>query len=90
VAQLEIAYETEQKNKLIAENKFELENRKQQLTFALITLILLVLIIIGVYKYQQQKRKRIVEELEYTNKLKNTELEKRLLKKIKYFLRVAR
>jgi signal transduction histidine kinase len=79
VAQLEIAYETEQKNKLIAENKFELENRKQQLTVALVTLILLVLIIIGVYKYQQQKRKRIVEELEYTNKLKNTELEKKIV-----------
>ena len=79
VAQLEIAYETEQKNKLIAENKYELENRKQQLTFAFITLILLVLIIIGVYKYQQQKRKRIVEELEYTNKLKNTELEKKIV-----------
>ncbi|MBK7229039.1 MAG: tetratricopeptide repeat protein [Ignavibacteriales bacterium] len=79
VAQLEIAYETEQKNKLIAENKFELENRKQQLTFALVSLVLLVLIIIAVYKYQQQKRKRVVKEIEYKNQLQSTELEKKIV-----------
>jgi len=79
VAQLEIAYETEQKNKLIAENKYELENRKQQLTFALVTLVLLVLIFFAVYKYQQLKRKRVVREIEYKNKLQNAELEKKIV-----------
>lgn len=79
VAQLEIAYETEQKNKLIAQNQFELKSKTQQLTFTLVTLVLLVFIIFAVYKYQQQKRKRVVKELEYKNQLQNSELEKKIV-----------
>lgn len=79
VAQLEIAYETDQKNKLIAQNQFDLKSKTQQLTFTLITLILLVFIILAVYKYQQQKRKRTVKEIEYKNQLYNAELEKKIV-----------
>lgn len=79
VAQLEIAYETEQKNKLIAQNQFDLKSKTQQLTFTLVTLILLVFIIFAVYKYQQQKRKRVVKEIEYKNQLHNAELEKKIV-----------
>jgi len=78
VAQLEIAYETEQKNKIIAQKEFDLRNKTQQLTFAFITLILLLVIILAVYKYQSQKRKRVIGEIEFKNQIKNSELEKKL------------
>jgi signal transduction histidine kinase len=79
VAQLEIAYETEQKNKLIAQNQYELKSKTQLLTFTIIILFLLVFIIFAVYKYQQQKRKRIIKEIEYKNRLQNSELEKKIV-----------
>lgn len=79
IAQLEIAYDTEQKNKLITENQYALKNRNQQLTFAVLTVVFLILLSIGVYRYQQLKRKRIVKEIEYNNKIANAELEKKLV-----------
>ncbi len=79
VAQLEIAFETEQKNKLLTQNQYEIKSKTQQLTFLLITLVLLVVIIIAVYKFQQQRRKRIIKELEYKNQLQNSELEKKII-----------
>lgn len=79
VAQLEIAYETDQKNLQIKQNQLELKSRSQQLTFALVTVILLLLIAIGIYRYQRLKRKRVVKEIEFKNQLKNTELEKKLV-----------
>ncbi len=78
VAQLEIAYETEQKNKLLAQNQYEIKNKTQQLTFLLITLILLIAFVIGVYKYQQQRRRRIVKEIEFKNQIQNAQLEKKM------------
>jgi signal transduction histidine kinase len=79
VAQLEIAYETEQKNKLIAQKEFDLKSKTQQLTFTIITLILLLILIFAVYKYQSQKRKRAIGEIEFKNQIKNAELEKKLV-----------
>jgi len=78
VAQLEIAFETEQKDKLLAQNQFEIKSKTQQLTFLLITLVLLIAIIIGVYKFQQQRRKRVIQELEYKNQIQNSQLEKKM------------
>ncbi|MCC6255716.1 MAG: sensor histidine kinase [Ignavibacteriaceae bacterium] len=78
VAQLEIAFETEQKNKLLAQNQFEIKSKTQQLTFLVITLVLLIAIIIGVYKFQQQRRKRVIEELEYKNQIQNSRFEKKM------------
>lgn len=79
VAQLEIAYETEQKNKLIAQKEFDLKSKTQQLTFTIITLILLLILVFAVYKYQSQKRKRAIGEIELKNQIKNAELEKKLV-----------
>ena len=79
VAQLEIAYETEQKDKLLTQNQYEIKSKTQQLTFTLITLVLLVIIIIAVYKYQQQKRKKTIKELEFKNQLQSSDLEKKMV-----------
>lgn len=78
VAQLEIAYETELKNKIIAEKEYDLKNKTQLLAFSFVTLILLIVIIFAVYKYQAQKRRRLVSEIEFKNRIKNSELEKKL------------
>ena len=78
VAQLEIAYETEQKNLQIKESQYKLESRNQLLIFALVVVILLVLLLIGIYRYQQLKRIKIVKEVEFKSQLKNTELEKEI------------
>ena len=79
VAQLEIAYETEQKNKLIAEKEYDLKSKSQQLTFTIITLVLLLILIFALYKFELQKRKRAIEEMEFNNQLKSAELEKKLV-----------
>lgn len=78
VAQLEIAYETEQKNLQIKESQYKLDIRNQLLIFALVIVILLVLLLIGIYRYQQLKRIKIVKEVEFKSQLKNTELEKEI------------
>lgn len=78
IAQLEIAYETEQKNKLIAESQYELRSKEQQLFFAIVTVILLLMIFIGVYKFLQLKKKRDIAEIEYKSKLRAAMLEKKI------------
>ncbi|MCX8105682.1 MAG: tetratricopeptide repeat protein [Ignavibacterium album] len=79
IAHLEIAYQTEQKNKLLAESQYQLKSREQQLLFALVTVILLILIFIGIYKYQSLKKKRDLAEVEYKGKLQSAILEKQLV-----------
>ncbi|GMU96725.1 tetratricopeptide repeat protein [Ignavibacterium album] len=79
IAQLEIAYQTEQKNKLLAESQYRLKSREQQLLFAIVTVLLLLMILIGVYKYQNLKKKRDISELEYKSKLQTALLEKQIV-----------
>lgn len=78
IAQLEIAYETQKKNRIITENQLKLQTKEQQLIFALSSLILLIVIFIGVYKYQQLKKKKELTELEFKAKIKNAEMERSL------------
>ncbi|WP_168026839.1 tetratricopeptide repeat-containing sensor histidine kinase [Ignavibacterium album] len=78
IAQLEIAYETEQKNKLLAESQYQLRSKEQQLFFAIVTVILLLMIFIGVYKFLQLKKKRDIAEVEYKSKLRAAMLEKKI------------
>lgn len=78
IAQLEIAYETQKKDRIITENQLKLQTKEQQLIFALSSLILLIVIFIGVYKYQQLKKKKELTELEFKAKIKNAEMEKKL------------
>ncbi len=78
IAQLEIAYETEQKSKQLAESQYLLQIREQQLFFAIITVILLILIFIGIYKYLALRKKRDIAELEYNARIKSALLEKQI------------
>jgi signal transduction histidine kinase len=78
IAQLEIAYETQKKDKIISENQFKIREKEQQLIFTIISLVLIVLIFTGVYRYQQLKKKKELTEIEYKAKISNAEMEKKL------------
>ncbi len=75
IAELQIEYEAEKKDRQIAENllKLKLSNtRNYILTGVVLTLLILIFVI---YKYQALKRDRIRQELELTNRIKQAEFE---------------
>lgn len=78
IAQLEIAYETQKKDRIISENQLKLKAKEQQLIFTISSLILLIIIFTGVYKYQQLKKKKELTELKFKAKIKNAEMERNL------------
>jgi signal transduction histidine kinase len=78
IAQLEIAYDTQKKDRLITENQLKLIAKEQQLVFTISSLILLIIIFTGVYHYQQLKKKKELTEIEYKAKIKNAEIERSL------------
>lgn len=78
IAQLEIAYDTQKKDRLITENQLKLIAKEQQLIFTISSLILVILIFIGIYKYQQLRKKKELSEIEYKAKIKNAEIERSL------------
>lgn len=78
IAQLEIAYETQKKDRIISENQLKLKAKEQQLIFTISSLILLIIIFTGVYKYQQLKKKKELTELKFKAKIKNAEVERNL------------
>ncbi|MCX8055994.1 MAG: histidine kinase [Ignavibacteria bacterium] len=69
IAELEIAFETSEKDKLIAQK--ELQLRQRAILFITIgtTLLFLVLTMTGLYAYQVQKRKAIAAEAELTKRI---------------------
>jgi signal transduction histidine kinase len=78
IAQLEIAYETEQKDKLIAQSELEIQQRNLWLVLALISIILIVSFSIFLYKNQQQKREIAIRDIELQNEIKRAQLERKL------------
>jgi len=78
IAELQIEYEAEKKDRQIAENilKLNLSNTRNYILTA-ITLALLILLYV-IYKYQRLKRDRIRHELELNNRLKQAEFEQNI------------
>lgn len=79
IAQLEVAYETEQKNKLIRETELLLVQKNQQLLFSAVVIVFLLITSVGIFKYQKQRRERLVNELELRSKINNALIEKRII-----------
>jgi signal transduction histidine kinase len=79
IAQLEVAYETEQKDKLLAQREFEIQRRNLWLIISLISILMIVSFTTFSFKYQKQKRERALKDLEYRKELEKTQLEKKLL-----------
>jgi len=78
IAELEIAYETEKKDREIAEKNLNIRQKSGQLYFALGIIVLLSIIALWIYRSQKLKRERIRRDLEIENKLKQAEYDKKL------------
>jgi len=78
VAELEIQFESEKKDRWIAENNLELQRKSNQLLILLGFVVTLLFVSFGIYQYQKQKRERIQRELELKSKLKQAELERKV------------
>lgn len=75
IADLELAYETVQKDKLIATKELELEQRTIVLLFVGSISLLLLFLVFVIYQSQKKKRERERRELELQNQLQKAELE---------------
>jgi signal transduction histidine kinase len=69
IAELELAFETSEKDKLIAQQQVQLKQRAILFISVGTTLLFLFLGMIGLYAYQVQKRKVIAKEMELTKRL---------------------
>lgn len=78
IAELEIEFEAEKKDRLIAENRLEIMEQNEQLAILGIALLLLLIASFGVWKYQNLKNERIRSELALKTKLKQVEYEQKI------------
>ncbi len=79
IAQLEIDYETEKKDKQIVQNMLQIRKRNSQLIAASGLIIFLILLSYLVYRIQKLKRERVKREFVLNNKLKQAEYEKKII-----------
>jgi len=79
IAELELAFETSEKDKLIAEQKVQLKQRAILFISVGTTLLFLLLAMIGFYNYQVQKRKAIAKEMELTKQLSIEETNRKVM-----------
>jgi signal transduction histidine kinase len=79
IAQLEISFETAQKDKLISEKLNEIKQRNLWLIIAAISLVLIISISIISYKLQKTRKEKEIKEIEYNNQLIKANLEKKIL-----------
>ncbi len=78
MAELEIAYETEKKDLLLAQKELKLKRRNILLIITLSLIGLLVTLTVTIYYFQKLKRERLRKELELQTRLKQSEMEKKL------------
>lgn len=78
IAELEIEYETEKKDRMLAENRLNIARRERQVALLGGGIIILLLVGIGGYKYQQMRHRQQQKELELRNQLKQAEYEQEI------------
>lgn len=78
IADLELDYETEKKDKEIAESRLALEQRNSLLIISGIVVVLLILGSIGIYQFQQIKKQKLLYEVELKNQIKQAEYEQKI------------
>ncbi len=78
IAQLEIDYETANKDKIITENALLLKQKSMIVYLLIATGLLLVVVSAWYYRNQKLKNKREKKELELKNQLNKAEMEKKL------------
>jgi len=87
IAELEIAYETEKKDRQIMENEVIIRRRTTLLGFTSIFIIVLSVFTFLIYKIQLLKRKQIHQEMELKNNIRQAGLKKKITEEK---LRIAR
>ncbi|NOX89099.1 MAG: tetratricopeptide repeat protein [Calditrichaeota bacterium] len=78
IAELQIAYESEKKDRQLTEKALDLRNKSLQLFAALISIVLLSIIFFFIYRNYRQKQHHILKEVQWQNQLKQSELEQKL------------
>ncbi len=76
MTELEIVYETEKKDLLLAQRELKLKQRNVLLVITLILVAGLLALTVGIYRFQKLKRDRLQKELELQSSLKQAEMEK--------------
>ena len=87
IAELQTAYETEKKDRLILDKALEIKEKNSLLMILVGIAILLIVISVWIYRSQKQKRERIKNELELKNKLTKATLENNIRSEM---LRISR
>ena len=87
IAELQTAYETEKKDRLISDKDLEIKEKNNILVILISIAVLLIIISVWVYRSQKQKRERIKNELELKNKLTKANLENKIRSEM---LRISR
>ncbi len=78
IAALEIEYETEKKDRELAENRLEIEARTRLVLLLVGVLLVLLVVGFGIVRYQHLKRRQLRRELELRDRLRRVEVEQRL------------
>lgn len=78
IAELQIAFETENKDRLLAQNELEIQTKSQQLALAIVALIAVLGSLILGYRYYQRRQERIRRELEIKNRIEKAELQQKM------------
>lgn len=78
IARLEIAYETEKKDRQIAEKELALRQKSSQLILAVSFIVVLTAFSIGLFRFHTLKRNNIRRELELKNSLNEIELKNKM------------
>ena len=87
IAELQTAYETEKKDRLLLDKDLEIKEKNNILVILISIAVLLIIISVWVYRSQKQKRERIKNELELKNKLTKANLENKIRSEM---LRISR
>ncbi len=78
IAELEVKFESEKKDKEIIESKLKLKERNTQIIFIAGISLALLLMSFGLYRFQKYKQKQITSELKLKNKLAKMELKNKI------------
>ncbi len=78
IANLEIEFETEKKDRQLTENKLTMEARKRQLIMLGALAVLLAATGLGILRYQQLKRHQLRNEMKLRGHLRKAEYEQRM------------
>lgn len=78
IAGLQLDYETEKKDRLIARNQLEINRRDYMIYITSGTLFFMIILSYWIYRNQKLKREKIKNELELKEKLRTAELQKKI------------